>query len=282
MYRIYAVVTDFGKEVNKNNISSLASSAAFFIFLSLIPILMLICSVMPYTPVTEADLMEVMRKLPDVIAPIAVGMVTEVYDQSPAAISISAVITLWSAAKGILAIMRGLNLISRVKETRNYIMLRIRASFYTLIMLLIIIFFLCIMVFGDLIVRVLLAKLPNVSYFWQFIMNFRFLYVWVFLTVLFSGLYAWLPNKRLKFSLQLPGALFCSVVWSIFSWGFSIYVKHFNTFGIYGSLTTIIIAMLWLYICMFILLTGAELNQYFSPAVRYFYENRKKKREKHF
>lgn len=263
MRRLYIVINDFMKEMNKNNISALASSAAYFLFLSLIPILMLICSIIPYTPVTEADLMNVLSQLlPDTIAPLIISIVASVYDKSPAAISISALITLWSAAKGIMAINRGINSVNQVEETRNYILLRIQAAFHTVIMLVIVIFFLFIMVFGNVIADFIQVRYPIFSSFWQFSMHFRFLYVWVVLTLLFAGLYSWLPNRNLKFRMQIPGALFSSIVWSAFTWVFSLYAENFNTFSIYGSLTTIIIIMLWLYACMFILLVGAEINQY--------------------
>ncbi|MEG1847479.1 MAG: YihY/virulence factor BrkB family protein [Lachnospiraceae bacterium] len=272
MYRVYAVLNDFGKELSKNNVSALAASAAFFIFLSLIPILMLISSVIPFTPITEADLMNAMSTLlPDNISPLAVSMVAEVYGKSPAAISIAAVITVWSAAKGLLALMRALNAISSVDETRHYLALRLRASIYTIIMLVIIVFFLFVMVFGKVITGFLVTQFPIGKYVSSFLMKFRFLYVWIILALLFAVLYTWLPNKRMKFRLQIPGAIFTSVVWTVFSWGFAIYVEHFNSFGIYGSLTTIIIVMLWLYFCMYIFMVGAEANHYFGPVVNYYH-----------
>ena len=270
MYRLYLVINDFAKEVTKNNISALASSAAYFIFLSLIPIIMLICSIVPYTIVTEADLMYILGQLlPNTIAPLIINIVAEVYDKSPGFISIAAVITLWSAAKGILAIERGINLVNRVDETRNYIVLRCKAALYTIIMLVVVVFFLLVMVFGNVITHTIFGKYPDLSHFWQFMMHFRFLYGWFFLALIFTLLYLWLPNKKMKLRMQIPGAIFSSIMWSAFTWAFSIYVEHFNTFSVYGSLTTIIIVMLWLYVCMFIFLIGAEINQYFMPFVRY-------------
>ena len=44
---------------------------------------------------------------------------------------------------------------------------------------------------------------------------------------------------------------------------FSVYLNHSASFGIYGSLTTIIIALLWMYYCMYILLLGSYLNTKF-------------------
>ncbi|MDD2972224.1 MAG: YihY/virulence factor BrkB family protein [Lachnospiraceae bacterium] len=273
------VINDFSKELTKNNISALASSAAYFIFMSLLPILMLICSILPYTFVTEADMMNVFTHvLPNTISPLVVNIITEVYDKSPAAISISAVITLWSAAKGIMAIERGINLVNRVEETRNYIVLRCQAALYTVMMLAVVVFFLLIMVFGNVIMDLIFSRFPDLSHFWHFVMHLRFFYVWVALTMIFSLLYTWLPNRKNVFKMQIPGAFICSIVWSAFSWAFSIYVEHFNTFSIYGSLATIIVVMLWLYVCMYIFLIGAEINQYFMPFVRYYIQGRKNRR----
>ena len=56
---------------------------------------------------------------------------------------------------------------------------------------------------------------------------------------------------------------------------FSIYVDRFNGFSTYGSLTTIIILMLWLYACMYIVMVGAFLNRYFKPAFQFFVGKRK-------
>ena len=75
--------------------------------------------------------------------------------------------------------------------------------------------------------------------------------------------------------MQLPGAVVAAVGWSVITWGFSIYVDRFNGFSAYGSLTTIIILMLWLYACMYIVMAGAFLNRYFKPAFQFFVGKRK-------
>jgi membrane protein len=72
----------------------------------------------------------------------------------------------------------------------------------------------------------------------------------------------------MKFEEQLPGAFFAATVWSMFSWGFSLYVTYSNSYSIYGSLSIIVIIMLWLYFCMYIMLIGAYLNRYFRPVNR--------------
>lgn len=57
------------------------------------------------------------------------------------------------------------------------------------------------------------------------------------------------------------GAAFSAVGWMIVSWIFSVYLDIFKGFSsMYGSLTTIVLIMLWLYFCMYILLLGGEVN----------------------
>lgn len=61
--------------------------------------------------------------------------------------------------------------------------------------------------------------------------------------------------------VQLMGAAFSAVGWMIVSWIFSVYLDIFKGFSsMYGSLTTIVLIMLWLYFCMYILLFGGEVN----------------------
>ena len=93
-------------------------------------------------------------------------------------------------------------------------------------------------------------------------MNFRFIFVWAVLTILFAMIYAYVPNRKLRLKEQLPGAMFSAIVWSVFSWGFSIYVGSNSLGGVYGSLSIVIIVMLWMYFCMYIVMVGAYINQY--------------------
>ena len=90
-------------------------------------------------------------------------------------------------------------------------------------------------------------------------------------------IYAYIPNKKLRFTWQIPGAVFSAVVWNVFSWAFSIYVTRVNDFNTYGNLATIVIIMLWMYMCMYIIMIGAFINRYFGPAYQFLFGPLKKK-----
>ncbi len=269
IWKLYLTLNDFSSKMKERDIGTYAASTAFFFFLSVVPMLIMICTIIPYTPLTEENLVELVTDfLPDQIDPLAESLISEVYDKSAGILSVALVATVWSAAKGVMALMKGLNSVNRVVEKRNYFVLRIIASFYTLVMLVVVILSLFVMVFGDQLVTLALHRIPQLQRVVSFAMNFRFLFVWAVLSVLFAAVYAYVPDKKLAFKEQIPGAVFTAVVWSVFSWAFSYYLTYGNSYGIYGSLSIIIIVLLWMYFCMYIILIGACLNQYFGAVQR--------------
>lgn len=269
--RLLFIGYDFGKHMSKKNISAFAASTAFFLFLSLIPALMLLYAILPYTPVTKANLMYLAREItPDAMDALLVSIISDVYDKSVGIISVTVAATLWSAGKGVLALMRGLNAINDVEENRNYLLLRIVASLYLILMIFAVLLSLLIMVFGNSLIRLIEGFVPQTSYLFDILIHFRTPLVWAVLTVIIALMYAYVPGTRQGFKIQLPGAVFAAVAWSIMTWAFSLYVDEFNGFTMYGNLTTIIILMLWLYAAMYIILAGAFINRYFKPAFQFF------------
>lgn len=256
----------------RKNISAFAASAAFFLFLSMVPLLMALCAVLPYTPLTAENLiMACMKVVPETMGGFVEGVVTDVYSRSAGTITVFAIVTIWSAAKAMLALIQGLNEVNDIEEKRNYLLLRTIACFYTVIMLVAIILSVFIMVFGNVIVNLALRDFPQLHLLVQFIMHFRFLASWAILTLIFAMIYTFIPGRKLRFRKQLPGAAFAAVVWSIASYFFSVYIEYFNGFGTYGSLTTIVILMFWFYMMMYILLVGAHINRYFGPVYKFLF-----------
>jgi len=276
MRKLYVICRDFSRQLRNKNISSFAASTAFFLFLSLIPMLMLLCAIIPYTPIKEADLMSLITDLvPTSMDSLFINIIVDVYDKSIGVISVTAVATLWSAGKGIMALMRGLNAIHEVEEKRNYFTLRLVACFYTVMVLLVLLFSLLLMVFGGFILGIINSRLPQAMILVDLFMEVRVMLLWVVITIAIALIYTYIPKSKLGFGKQLPGAIVASVGWSVITFGFSVYIDRFKGFTMYGNLTTIIVLMLWLYACMYMIMAGALLNRYLTPAYRYL-ETKKK------
>ena len=205
--RLLFIGYDFSKHMKKMNISAFAASTAFFLFLSLIPALMLLCACIPYTPLTEANLMSAVTEIsPDTMDALLVSIIVDVYDKSIGIVSITAIVTLWSAGKGVLALMRGLNAINDVVENRNYFLLRLVASFYTILILLAVLLSLLAMVFGNVLISVVEGTIPQLAYLLALLMHFRTPTIWLVLTIVIALMYAYIPERRQRVKTQLPGA----------------------------------------------------------------------------
>lgn len=282
IYRLFLIFRDFNWQMTKKNISAFAASTAFFLFLSIIPLLMALCAILPFTRLTEANLISAITQFtPDAVDGLVVRIVSDVYAKSAGTITIFAIVTIWSAAKAMLALIHGLNAVNDVEEKRNYVVLRMIACFYTVIILAATLVALFVMVFGNVIVDLLLKDIPPLHLVVRLVMRFRFLISWLILTFIFAMIYTFVPSCKLRFKAQIPGAAFAAVLWSVASFFFAVYVDHYNSFGTYGSLTTVVILMFWFYMLMYILMIGAHINRYFGPVYKFFFGWLDKSRQKH-
>lgn len=262
MREIIKKIKNIADKITEDHISAYAAQSAFFIMLSLVPILLLLMTLVRFTPITQADIMAAAYELfPKTVSSTIISIVNEVYSQTGTAISVSLLVALWSAGKGVLAVSNGLNTIRGQIETRNYIFLRLRAAFYTVLFLLAIILSLVLLGFGNSISMLVNQYVPVLQYITDFIIEIRTIVMILVLSVFSLCIYMFLPNHRRKLRSQLPGAVFTAFGWTLASFIFSIYMDIFKGFSnMYGSLTTIVIIMLWLYFCMYVMLLGGEIN----------------------
>ena len=267
--KLYRIFYDFGKQLQRDNISAYASSTAFFFFLSIAPILLVACAIVTYTPITEEMLTVFATNiLPDEMDYTAVRFIDQMYDMAHAILPFAIIVAIWSAGKGIMGLQMGLNRAHGVVETRNYILIRLQASFYTLITLVAILLSLLLSIFTKNMTNFITGIFPASEKIAHFFGHYRFIFGWVVLTFLFALIYTFIPNIKLKFKYQLPGAAICAIGWQLYSFGLSLYIQHFGGFSMYGSLSMLIVVLFWLYFSMTLLLLGANLNRYFKPVIK--------------
>ena len=270
IWKIIGNVMSFMGKCKRDKINAYSAQSAFFIILSLIPFLMVFSSLLQYTSVTEGTLLKIIeRVMPEYIAPFLISLIDEVYNRSVGIISITAIAAIWSAAKGVQYMTDGLNSVNDLEETRNWFVLRLWAVVYTVVFVIAIIFTLLVIIFGNSLQKLASQYIPLLRHAVDLLSHFRGLVMLAMLILFFDIIFTALPNKKLTFKSQLPGAFMIAVAWMIFSYGFSLYFEFFPSFGnMYGSLTALIMVMLWLYVCMNLLLYGAEINAYFEKEFR--------------
>ena len=220
IWKLIFNVAKFMKECKEDKINAYAAQSAFFILLAIIPFLMVFLSLLKYTPITESMLLALYEEgLPGYISPFFISITDEIYTRSFGITAVSAIVAIWSAAKGMHALTDGLNAVNDLEENRNWFVLRFWSAIYTVVFMVAIVF-----------------------------------------TVL--------PNKKVNFISQLPGAVLCALSWNVISFLLSVYINYFNGFSMYGSLTTVALMMLWLYFCIYSTLMCAEFNVTFGDNLK--------------
>lgn len=252
----------FIDKLQRAHIAAYASQAAYFTVLSGIPLLMMLLALVQYTPITKESLLELLSSvLPSVIMPLVKGLTEELYTKSVALISVTAIVAFWSAARCVLAMTAGFNSIYGRRETRNYFVLRFRASLQVLLFLVAVVLAMVLIVFSEQRLEFLADKFPMLEDLFRGIGNIGFVLVILVEFLIFMVIYKFLPNRKGRMKWQIPGAMFAAFGWSGFSYFFSAYIGGFSNMSyMYGSLTTMIVFMLWIYSCMYILLIGAGIN----------------------
>ena len=263
----------FTQKLHNDHISAFASQAAYFVILSFFPFIMFLLTIINYLPFSQDDVITLTSHvLPDTIHNFVTPLIYELYEKaSGTLLSISVLAALWSAARGILSIVRGLNSVYGIKETRGSFHLRFISSLYTIGFALFLIISLALLVFGNqILLYVQRRQIPILTEIAILIINIRTVVLLLALTIFFLMIYLLLPNRKSHLLYELPGALLSAVGWTGFSYLFSFYIDNMGNYSYtYGSLTAIIICMLWLYACMYIMFIGAEVNVVLtSPNVR--------------
>ena len=253
------------ENIKKDHISESAAQCSYYTILSFIPFVILVITLIQYTGIEPQTLFDVISKIiPSSMSEMVLGIVQEVYSKSIGTISISIFFTIWTAGKGFYALTSGLQPIYNTegKKEPTYLYLRLKVLLETILFIILIIAGLTILVFGNGVVNIIkekFGKLENYNIISYLLTQIGLTFV-IFLIFLF--LYKFMPKHKKSFKSQIIGAIFSAIALNVVSYVFSKYLSIFKGFSLtYGSLTTLMLIMMWTYSCFYIVFLGAELNK---------------------
>lgn len=270
MYSIIKLFRQFLKKVQSDNVNAFAAQSALFIMISFFPLIMVILNLLQFLPMSSEEFIELLlQAFPEIFEPYVSEVVNDLYEKSSGTMLTITLLTLvWSASKGALSLVRGLNGVYNIEETRNYIILRIVSFFYTVVVVMLVLASLFLLVLGNTLYQFIVDLMPWLGTLAKLFINIRTVLFIVVMILFFMLVYKAVPNRKSKMIVQIPGAVFSSIAWTLFSYGFSFYFNYFGNYSyMYGSLTAIVLIMLWLYSCMYILFLGGEINHFFEPFI---------------
>lgn len=249
--------------IEDDRLSMVAASVAFYIFLSIFPMLTVIISV--YGLALEPQLIQshikalgsfVPKDVLDVLSTRIKDLASTQDQHLTLGVIGGILVSLWSANKAMKSVAKALNIAYDAKENRGVIKFNVVTLALTLASSIAFIIALLAIVFVPILVNTALAAraagLIMVVGSWA---GFALVLTGVFLMI-----YRYAPALHLGWRDLLPGAAATAVLFIIASVGFSLYVGNFGEYDKqYGALGAVVVTMLWLYFGTFIFLLGAEI-----------------------
>ncbi|MDF0725883.1 YihY/virulence factor BrkB family protein [Cytobacillus sp. S13-E01] len=258
-----AFIKELIKRFDEDEIGGLSAELAYFFLLSLFPFLIFMVTLIGYLPLSQVDVLNFIREYaPGETMNMIEGNLNAILgSQNGKLLSFGIIATIWSASNGINAVVRAFNRAYDVKESRSFFVARGISILLTFAMVFVIIVALLLPVFG---------KQIGIFVFSSFGLSDTFLDIWnavrwivsaLILFIVFTFLYFFAPNKRLKIREVISGAFFATFGWMFVSLAFSYYVSSFGNYtATYGSLGGIIVLMIWFYLSGMIIIVGGEIN----------------------
>lgn len=261
----YKTIQKLFANMKKDHVSECSAECSYYTILSFIPFVILVLTLIQYTNVAPQTLFDAISKLiPSSMNEMVLGIVQEVYSKSIGTISISILFTVWTAGKGLFALTKGLQFVYHIdsEEKASYIYLRVKAIIETIIFIILIVLGLLALVFGHSIREFIQAQLGWMKNYntWASILTKITFIIATF--IVFISIYKFVPKNKVTFKSQIYGALFGAIALNVVSFIFSKYLYIFKGFSVtYGSLTTLMLIMMWTYACFYTVFLGAELNK---------------------
>jgi len=260
---------DAFKVYSDNDMTVYAGYATVYILSAALPMLMLIIAAVGMMPGFSADNLEetitqLMPELPQV-QDLLLSVIDNVKSQSSGLLaSVAALTTLWSASGGISALQKGLIKITPGSESNKTD--KIRALIFTVLFTIMFLSILVFQVLGGSIRKIILSlvgqlNMPEVYSIASKVLQVSSLLTLALTVAILLLAYTYLPGGKRSAKKQLPGAVFTTVAWVVFSMAFAFFIPRFwSASALYGSLAAIFLVTLWLRLCLTILFIGGSLN----------------------
>lgn len=263
---LYTVATFFFREIGKDALVNKSSSLAYSFMLAIFPGIIFLFTLIPFIPIKGFQ--DQLLNLIQLVLPhnafdaFETTLKDIIKKQNTGLLSFGFLSALFFATNGVKNLMKAFNKSSLIIETRGWIKQRFIALVLTIIICFSIIICISAMALGEVLLNKINDELHLKDSFLVYTIKFT---RWALLAILYfitiSILYRYGPSHTKKWRLFSAGSWLATILAFLTIWGFSFYINHFASYNkVYGSIGTLIVVMIWLYLNSLILLIGFELN----------------------
>lgn len=263
---LFDVTVFFFQRINQSELQTRARAIAFSFFLALFPATIFIFTLLPYVPI-ESFPDELLSLIADFLPASTFEAAKETIEdilrhQRGGLLSFGFLFAIFLSADGVMALMTWFNKSFHGKEQRSAWRFRLMAIGLTICLSLLVFLALALIVITEVIYSYMEKKEILVSFMQLALLSIG---KWIILlTLCFSAislLYYYGPSKHEKLKFISAGSSLATLLIVLTSLGFNFFINNFSQYNkIYGSIGTLLILLIWIYINSFVLLVGYELN----------------------
>ncbi len=244
----------------ESRVSGHAAAASYYILLSLLPASVLGFAFLSLQPSLAAVWTRLLDALiPSRLKPVTTYFLSAIQPKRPASLlSFGAVVTLWSASKGIMALSDGFGEIFSQTRADGFITRRLRAMIVFLILFFVLSATVVLIIFSTWIYEQLNILLPQSAGLLKILFKMRYGLTFLLLALIFTVFYKLLLRNSLTINFCIKCGLITVAGWLISSILFSIYVNYSQSYkSMYGGIGLIFLGCIWLRLMMCLLLYSA-------------------------
>ncbi|MET4138117.1 YihY/virulence factor BrkB family protein [Pedobacter sp. UYP1] len=264
---LYTVASFFFRELGKDSLVNKASSLAYTFMLAIFPGIIFLFTLIPFIP-KRIGFQDQLMVLLQLILPAQAYKAFEatlseiIKIQNGKLLSFGIILSVFFATNGMHSLMNAFNKSSLVVETRTWLKQRLIALILTFVLAVSLIITIGAMTVGEIALNYINKGLHIKGHFIVYIIDIsRWALLGILYFVTISILYRYGPANTKKWRFFSPGSWLATILAFLTIWGFSFYINHFGSYNkVYGSIGTLIVIMIWLYLNSLILLIGFELN----------------------
>lgn len=253
------------KEFRDPYYQGFAAQLAFYFMLSVVPIVLIISQFLAFFSISLDFISEFLSK--NLIGGAANFLMDMINSSPKGSINlVLIIIALWAASKAQYALNRIANYMSNDAYGKGFFKERFRAVVNILITLLTISVALVVLVYGRPIIKLVLDILftnqvakAQIS---RLLLKLRWPIMLLLYFFMISFNYYVLPTRRVKYKEVLPGSIFAAIGMLVVTSVFSLYTTKITSYNLlYGSLASLVMAMIWFILMAWVLCIGLMFNK---------------------
>jgi membrane protein len=263
---LYDVAVFFIRGLSQGYLTTRAAAVSFSVFLAIFPFLIFLFSIIPFIPIAnfQQSLLDLIRDfMPRMAFESVKETIIDIVTRPRSSILIlNLILSLYFSTNGVNSLIEAFNNTYHDFETRSNFKQYLISLVIVFSISLLLIAAIGLITFGSSLLRLILSHTIASSGFLTFLMQvLRWLIILGLLLMAISTVYYLAPARLHHFRFVSAGSMLATFLIVVATLGFDFYLNNFSRYNaLYGSLGTLMIVLVWIYLNALAVLIGFELN----------------------